>query len=149
MKAVPEPDGGFMPEIPPLITWTIRMTVETNTQSHRNSTSCIRRLNRRQRKKFHLGEFQEMGFELCWTYHTSRNESEVYSFFDQFLPMLEARNLCCCCGLASEGSDGFVAKLGRGTVGPEDRIAVLDWLRANPAVVSADAGDLVDNWYGW
>ena len=115
----------------------------------RYSKSRIRRLNRRQRKKFHLGEFQEMGFELRWTYHTTLKEPEVYLFFDQFIPMIEARNMGCSCGLAPEGSDGYVATLGRGTVSPEDRIAVLEWLRANPAVASADAGDLVDSWYGW
>ena len=125
------------------------MTIKTNAQQSRNSTRCIRRLNRRQRKKYHLGEFQEMGFALRWTHHTLLNEPEIYAFFDQFIPMIEARNMCCSCGLAPEGGDGFVATLGRGTVSPEDRIAVLEWLRANPVVASADAGDLVDNWYGW
>lgn len=115
----------------------------------RNSTRRTRRLNRRQRKKYHLGEFQEMGFQLRWTYHTLLNEPEVYSFFDQFLPMIEARNMGCCCGLAPEGGDGFVAKLGRGTDCSGDRIAVLEWLRAHPAVAGADADELVDNWYGW
>jgi uncharacterized protein YggL (DUF469 family) len=125
------------------------MTIKVNAQQSRNSTRCIRRLNRRQRKKFHLGEFQELMFSLRWTYHTILKEPEVYQFFDQFISMIEARNLSFGGGFGPEGGDGYVATLKRGTVSPEDRIPVLDWLRANPAVASADAGDLVDSWYGW
>jgi uncharacterized protein len=109
---------------------------------------ATRRLNRRQRKKLHLGEFQEMGFPLHWEFRETLDEKARDQFFDSFVSMLESRGLCCAGGFSAEGCDLFVARLGRGTVSPEDQGAIVDWLQGVQLVVSVCAGALVDTWHG-
>jgi len=111
-------------------------------------TRRIRRLNRRQRKKQHLGEFQEMGFHLCWGFQSVLDEEGLDDFCDSFISMIESRGLCCAGSFSSEGANCFIVRLGRGTVTTEDHCAVVDWLQAVNHIASVNAGALSDNWYG-
>ena len=107
---------------------------------------CFRRLNRRQRKKQRLGEFQEMGFSVSWGFRSVLDEQASDGFFDRFISMIESRGLCCAGGYSADGGDCFIARLGRGTVTPEDHSAVVAWLQDAHPVVRVNAGALVDNW---
>lgn len=107
----------------------------------------IRRLNRRQRKKQHLGEFQEMGFSVSWGFRPALDERTSDDFFDHFISMIESRGLSCAGGYSAEGGDCFIARLGKGAVTPRDHGAVVAWLQGTHPVVSVNAGTLFDNWY--
>ena len=115
--------------------------------STKRCSRSFHRLNRRQRKKQHLGEFQEMGFPVSWGFRSVLDEQVSDDFFDHFISMIESRGLCCAGGYSAEGGDCFIARLGRGTVTPEDHSAVVGWLQGAHPVVSVNAGALVDNWY--
>ena len=89
-----------------------------------------------------------MGFPVSWGFRSVLDEQTSDDFFDRFISMIESRGLCCAGGYSAEGGDCFIAKLGRGTVTPEDHSAVVDWLQCADLVVSVSAGVLVDNWHG-
>ncbi|KZE27357.1 YggL family protein [Crenobacter luteus] len=109
------------------------------------SARKLARLNRRQRKKRHVAEFQELGFALSVSFHTPLDEAARDAYFDALIGTVEGL------GLAYGGGDtgGFVTVSGRGSVSPAQRDSLLAWLRGWPAVAEARAGDWQDAWYGW
>ena len=117
----------------------------------RNSAASnrLRSLNRRQRKKYHLGEFREWGVSLGWTFRNKEDEVAVDAFIDAFLNIVEERELGFGGGFRPDGGDGFTCRMNRGSVTEEDRAALLTWLKRHPAVASAQAGELRDAWHGW
>jgi uncharacterized protein len=74
-------------------------------------TKSIRRLNRRQRKKLHLGEFQEMGFSVSWGFRPVLDEQTSDGFFYRFISMIESRGLCCAGGYSAEGATASLRDL--------------------------------------
>lgn len=116
------------------------------------STRSIRRLNRRQRKKLHVGDFQELVFEVLIRFRSPLEEGSYNAFLDEFVALIESRHLA----VGALGgrvpfveTDGIVLAWGRGSPTDEDRQAVVDWLRQHPEVAAAEAGEFVDAWYGW
>lgn len=97
--------------------------------------------SRRQRKKLHVGEFQEFGF----AFKTQLNEgTHDDAFIDALLAeALEPRGL----EFGGWASGGLVTKAVRGSVSAEDREAVIAWLRARTDLQSARVSELVDVWY--
>ncbi len=116
------------------------------------SARRLRRLNRRQRKKLRVGDFQELVFEIRIQFRQSMNEASYDAFLDEFIELIEARQLAVG-GMGGQlpwmETDGIVSASGRGSPTATDRQAVLDWLQRHPDVASAQAGDFVDGWYGW
>lgn len=116
------------------------------------SARKLRCLNRRQRKKLHVGEFKESVFEVRIQFHQPMDDTVHDAFLDEFIDLIESRHLAVG-GLGGRlplrETDGMVSAWGRASTTEMDRIAVLGWLRKRPEVVSADTGDLVDGWYGW
>lgn len=116
------------------------------------STRRLRRLNRRQRKKLHVGEFQELVFEITITFREPLDESACEVLWDAFIDLVEARRLLVG-GLGGRlpliATDGIVSAQGRGSPTEEDRQTLLHWVRQRPEVAGADAGEFVDGWYGW
>lgn len=115
------------------------------------SRTCLHRLNRRQRKKLRVGEFQELAFELELVFKTPLDDAAYESFIYAFIDEAEARGLL----LGAFGgklpiarTDGLVSAQ-HGSVGAEDRTALVAWLEARPEVAQATAGELRDGWYGW
>lgn len=97
--------------------------------------------SRRQRKKLHVGEFQEFGFAFK-TQLKEGARDEV--FMDALLEeVIEPKGL----EFGGWTTGGFVTKAVRGTVSEEERAAVIDWLRARSDIASARASKLVDAWY--
>jgi hypothetical protein len=116
------------------------------------SAGRLCRLNRRQRKKLRLGEFQELVFEIRVRFHQPLDEAAYDPFLDAFIEFIES------CQLAVGGlggrlplaeTDGIISAWGRGSPVEEDRQAILAWLHERPEVAFAEVGEFVDGWYGW
>lgn len=101
--------------------------------------------SRRLRKKLHLYEFQELGFdveaELKDTLAGIAEEELVIAFIEA---VIEPRGLIYGGGMAC----GFVCKAGGGSATDEDRSAVQQWLQARSEFTSVTVRELSDAWYG-
>ena len=99
--------------------------------------------SRRLRKKLCVEEFQELGFELAFTFSDSLSDGDYEAFFTAFLDQLEDT------GLVYSGCDefGFVCLAKRGSVSAEQRQALDAWLKGRKELQSYNIGELVDAWY--
>lgn len=101
--------------------------------------------SRRLRKKLHLEEFQELGFdveaELKETLAGAAEEELLIAFIDG---VIEPRGLIYGGGVAC----GFVCKAGGGSATEEDRSAVQQWLQARSEFTSVTVCELSDAWHG-
>ena len=99
---------------------------------------------RRLRKKMHIGEFKEYGFEYEVKLKCSLSPDDEDSHTDRFLAeVIEPRNL----GLGGGLTIGFVAPNSQGGATEEDRAAVEKWLRSNLPVETVKVSELKDAWY--
>jgi len=103
-------------------------------------------MNKRLRKKLHKGEFQELCFEVTWKI---KDESNVDQVLDDFIEFVESIKLGCGGGCSKNGFSLGVSYLGRGTVTPEQRNQVQNWLLNDPRIFCVWLGPLRDAWYGW
>jgi uncharacterized protein len=99
--------------------------------------------SRRQRKKLHIAEFQQIGFEYSAVWSQFPTVAQQDAFIDGFLDqVIVARGL--------ELGGGFTkgAIVGR-VQNPtdSDREAVCNWLKGFPGIVDVQVGPLVDAWY--
>ncbi|QDQ28458.1 DUF469 family protein [Chitinimonas arctica] len=116
---------------------------------NRNSTTRIRRLNSRQRKKYHLAEFQELGFGLTVRFRHMLAETEQDQWINDLCVAAEGLNLLVGgfgVGPDKDTTEGFVAAE-RGSTSTEQRDGLLAFVQAYPLVAEAKAGELVDGWY--
>jgi uncharacterized protein YggL (DUF469 family) len=109
----------------------------------------VRRLNRRQRKKLHVGEFREWVFEVCALFHRPLEEAQYNVFLDDFIELIESRRLIVG-GMGGKlplvRTSGVVSVCRRGSVTETDRDTVLNWVQSHPEVAWANASKLVDGW---
>jgi len=101
-------------------------------------------MRKRLRKKRHLGEFREFGFQVrtVWADHLTQEQQD--DAIDSFiLQAIEANGLYC--GGGGRGVWGVCARHG---ATEEQRRAVERWLSQCPAVKEFTLGPLVDAWYG-
>jgi uncharacterized protein YggL (DUF469 family) len=116
------------------------------------STSRMRRLNPRQRKKLRVGDFKEHCFDIELVFHSPMRGDPYHDFINDFFGFLEQRGLL---GGGFGGkepfseTEGVIANIERGSPTEEDREAVVQWLRARPEVVDARARDFKDAWHGY
>ncbi|HRQ56398.1 MAG TPA: 50S ribosome-binding protein YggL [Azoarcus taiwanensis] len=115
------------------------------------SNRRLRRMNPRQRKKHHAGEWRELGFQVRVRLKEGTDESAFDALIDDLILFIEARSLLMGgFGNPSElWHESFVWAAGRGSASDEDRFAVRDWLAEHPAVEEVQTDELVDAWYGW
>lgn len=115
------------------------------------STSRMRRLKPRQRKKLRVGEFTEHCFDVELVFHNPMRGEPYHDFINDFFGFLEQRGLL---GGGFGGkepfseTEGVIARIERGSPSAEDRAAVVEWLRARPEVVDARAQEFKDAWHG-
>jgi uncharacterized protein YggL (DUF469 family) len=120
-------------------------------RDHR-STSRMRRLNSRQRKKLRVGEFKEHCFDIELVFNSPMRGEPYHDFINDFFGFLELRGLL---GGGFGGkepfseTEGVIANIDRGSPTEEDREAVVQWLRGRPEVVDARAKDFKDAWHGY
>lgn len=108
------------------------------------------RHNRRQRKKLHLGEFRELGFEVAAELAAPLSPAERAALVEAFIEeAIEANKLSFGGGL-NEDLGGFVAsERKRTSATEEDRALVGQWLSRQAALVNVKVGELRDAWYGF
>lgn len=102
--------------------------------------------SRRLRKKLRVDEFQELGFDVSWTFNDSVSESDIDAVVDQFIDqVIEPRNL----GFHGGGHkewEGIIATQTIGKCTEEDRTAVTDfWSKQD--VINVEVTDLYDIWW--
>jgi uncharacterized protein YggL (DUF469 family) len=120
-------------------------------RDHR-STSRMRRLNSRQRKKLRVGEFKEHCFDIELVFHSPMRGEPYHDFINDFFGFLEQRGLL---GGGFGGkepfseTEGVIANIDRGSPTEADREEVVQWLRGRPEVVDARAKDFKDAWHGY
>lgn len=116
------------------------------------SATWLHRLNTRQRKKMRVGEFRETGFELRLVFKEALDARAYMPVWEGLRACARGRGLMLV-GLGGtfplEETDAFVCTDGPGAVTEEDRQAIIDWLETQSSVSEADAGPLMDAWYGW
>jgi uncharacterized protein YggL (DUF469 family) len=121
-------------------------------QRDHRSTSRMRRLNARQRKKLRVGEFKEHCFDIELVFQSPMRGDPYHDFINDFFGFLEQRKLL---GGGFGGkepfseTEGVIANIDRGSPTEEDREAVVQWLRARPEVVDARAKEFKDAWHGY
>ena len=115
------------------------------------STGKLKRLNRRQRKKLLVGEFQELVFDAQIRFAKPLDEPAYDAFIDAFIDFVESRYLVIGGfggSLPLAEMDGLVSKAGPGSATEADRQAVQAWLDERAEVSQVQLGELVDGWYG-
>ena len=104
--------------------------------------------SRRLRKKLHLGEFQEFGFQLTFVL-----KPELVSFeeaLDRWLAFIESQGWGFGGGGALSGREigGYLCQFAGGTLTESDREQTAQWLTSQSWVASHQIAPLSDAWYG-
>ena len=96
-----------------------------------------------------MAEFQEHGFELDVAFQPERISFD--DALDKWIAFVESRGWAFGGGgdCTSARFSGFLCVFGRGTLIPEDRGAVENWLLSQDWVKDFTLGQLQDSWYGW
>lgn len=103
-------------------------------------------MRKRLRKKLHRGEFQELGFIVSWQFTPLLDTSDLDTFFDALLALIESRGLTFGGGGGPKQGSGFLCKKGRGSVTEEDSTKVVEWFGSLGPTVSATVGPPEDAW---
>ena len=104
----------------------------------------MRKRNRRLRKKLHLGEFQQLGFEVSIALKPDLGIEALDRFLDEFIvDAIETNELAF--GGGTDG--GFITAWDRRSTSDTHRTIVKNWLSQRQEVVSVSLGPLVDAWY--
>ncbi|MDZ7288872.1 MAG: YggL family protein [candidate division KSB1 bacterium] len=105
-------------------------------------------MRKRLRKKLHLGEFQEMGFEVRFRMSSSLDESSFNKLIDAFIEQaIEAKRLMFGGGGNESVWSGFVTLDRRGSATEQHRQFVQHWLQSQPQIVEHYVGPLIDAWH--
>jgi uncharacterized protein YggL (DUF469 family) len=105
-------------------------------------------VRKRLRKKLHVGEFQELGFEVRFQVADNLSYDAFDTVVDAFISQaIEAYGLLCGGGGTNPEWNAFVTRARRGGVTEEHRQAIERWLTARPEVNAVQIGPLVDAWY--
>lgn len=117
--------------------------------NHLPSARRLKRLNRRQRKKLRVGEFQERIMDMRIALHAPLEAAAHDAFLADFMTLIESRHAAVRHdgGLYVLEAQGVVSAWWRGTPTEQDRQAVQAWLAQRPEVASAEIGAAMDAWY--
>ena len=101
--------------------------------------------SRRLRKKLCVDEFQELGFELTFSYKEGLDLEAISEFFERFIvEAIENNDL----GFIGAADYGFVCLGKRGSVNEEQRTKVEAWLQQGHAeLANVTVSPLIDVWY--
>lgn len=99
--------------------------------------------NRRQRKKHHAGEFQELGFSLSVRFTAPLAGAARDSYVAALIEHVEALGLT----YGGDESSGFITTYASGSVNLAQRDALLTWVQTYPVVASAEVSELLDAWH--
>ncbi|BDM65288.1 hypothetical protein NFHSH190041_27400 [Shewanella sp. NFH-SH190041] len=103
--------------------------------------------SRRLRKKLRVDEFQELGFDINWTFNADVSEAQIDSLVDKFIDeVIEVRGL----GFHGGGHrewEGIIATQKLGKCSDADRAAVQAFWQEQGASDVA-VSELYDIWWG-
>jgi len=112
-----------------------------------SSHTMSQRHNRRQRKKLHIAEFQELAFNATAQYRNELSDLERGQLIDAFIDFVEANGLLTVAS-ADEGIGAYVISgAPRGTTTDTDRENVRAWLAARPELTDVRVSEFTDAWY--
>lgn len=141
-----------MPEIPALGEHHTMPILTLPTQPQATPlTQKQRHLNRRQRKKNHLGEFQEWGLSIAAPLVGCDTKATMDAFIDDFLAEVESHKLMFGGGFGTASVanlDGVLAKPGRGSMTQAQAESVMAWLAADWRVNAVTSCIWIDSWHG-
>lgn len=104
-------------------------------------------MNKRLRKKHHLGEFQQLGFQLRADLRPAITDADIDAFFGRWLDVLEKHDLLFS-GTAGHGKfEGFIMRAGRDSATEEDRQAIGASLTGDSIFLNHEIAPLSDAWY--
>ena len=102
--------------------------------------------SRRLRKKLHVDEFKELGFDIAWKFNDDITSDELDAFINKFFDeVIEANGL----GFGGEGDTlwhGIICTQQLGSCTDENRAVVEKWLTDNGAK-SVAVSPLYDVWW--
>ncbi len=100
--------------------------------------------SRRLRKKLHVGEFQEIGFQVLISLTPELTEEAGEAFVDALLDeVIEPRDLA----YGGWSNGGYVCGFDKPSATESDREAIRNWLAGREEVTAASIGELEDAWY--
>ncbi len=103
-------------------------------------------MKKRIRKKKHVREFQEFGFDVDANLRSNMDREALNAFTDRFIAHIEANNLAFGGGIGPMVG-GFVTRFTRGSATEDDRASIATFLKSDPDVVQHQVGGLRDAWY--
>lgn len=104
------------------------------------------KLKRRLRKKYHLGEFQELGFEIFTELKPDLSEKDFDKFWFDFIEEIE-RNKLSFGGGGRENWEGFVSSsIKYASPTEEQRESLKNWLENRPETQNVRIDELKDAW---
>lgn len=109
------------------------------------------KLKRKLRKKNHVGEFQELGFEIKVRLKEGLTETEFDTFTHYFiLEAIEKTQLMFGGGGDSIKWEGYASSAKKYNSPTNDqKEKVRNWLEKREEVAEFHIGDFRDAWYGW
>lgn len=107
------------------------------------------KLKKRLRKKHHLGEFQEFGFEIFTELKPDLSENDFDKFLDDFIDEIENEKLSFGGGGNREIWQGFVTSDEKYTSPTEEqKEKIQKWLESRDEVGDIKIGEFRDAWNG-
>jgi uncharacterized protein len=111
-------------------------------------TPSAKNKSKRVQKKLYLGDYAVLGFEVSGQFILG-DDSELDSFFDNFMAVIESNNLCFGGGYSKQGFDGFITSIERyNSTTEDDHNTIKSWLSSQTNISHVEVGDLVDANYG-
>ncbi len=105
------------------------------------------KLKRRLRKKFHVGEFQEFGFEVFVNLKSDLSEITFEKFYDEFIDVIEENKLLFGGGGCKKNVEGFLTsakKFASPTIEAKEKVK--GWLEKREEVIDCKVGNFPDVW---
>ena len=107
----------------------------------------LKNKSKRVQKKLFLGEFAVYGFEVSGQF-TQGEDSDLDSCFDDFIDLVESRNLCFGGGYTKSYFNGFITHIDRyGSASEKDRQEIESWLLSRNNLSDIVVGSLSDAIY--
>jgi uncharacterized protein len=106
------------------------------------------KLKRRLRKKFHVGEFRELGFEVTVEFKPNFNGMEFDQFWREFIGKIEKNKLVCGGGGNHKIWQVFVTSSKKyQSPTDEQRENIKSYLESLSDIAKCEVGKLRDAWY--
>jgi uncharacterized protein YggL (DUF469 family) len=103
--------------------------------------------SKRLRKKLHVGEFTEYGFNINFELNKPVTDEEIDDFLDTFLDDVIEKNGLIYGGGFGVTFDGFVILEKRGSPTEEHRQLIKTWLESKKEIRIFHIGEFVNAWH--